>query len=74
MFVKGQSSNPDGRKIEAKVKRAARAEGENCVKALATVRDDERAPPQLRAEAAFKLLDLAKWQGWRRTVENQVAA
>lgn len=62
-FSKGRSANPDGRKVEAKIKRAARAEGEKCVAALAAVRDDNSVAPEMRAKAAFTLLDLAKWNG-----------
>ena len=61
-FRKGKSANPDGRKIEAQVKRAARAEGPGCIAALAAVRDNENAAPELRAQAALTLLDLAKWK------------
>lgn len=60
-FAKGHAANPDGRRIEAQVKRAARAEGENCVKVLAAVRDDQSAPAGVRAQAALRLLDLARW-------------
>lgn len=60
-FQKGLSPNPDGRKIEAQVKRAARAQGEKCVAALAAVRDNDGAPPEVRAQAAMRLLDLGKW-------------
>jgi hypothetical protein len=60
-FQKGRSPNPDGRKIEARMKRAARAEGHGCVLALASVRDDATAAPEIRAQAALRLLELAKW-------------
>jgi hypothetical protein len=73
-FSKGCSSNPDGRKIEAQVKRAARAQGERCVEVLAAVRDDERATPEVRAQAAMRLLDLGKWNGRRNATPSlQVA-
>jgi hypothetical protein len=62
-FSKGQSPNPDGRKVEAQVKRAARAEGEKCVAVLAAVRDNDNAAPEVRAQAALKLLDLGRWNG-----------
>lgn len=62
-FSKGRSPNPDGRKIEAQVKRAARAEGEKCVAVLAAVRDNDKAAPEIRAQAALRLLDLARWNG-----------
>jgi hypothetical protein len=65
-FSRGKSPNPDGRKIEAQVKRAARAEGEKCVEVLAAVRDDEQAAPEVRAQAAMRLLDLGKWNARRR--------
>ena len=71
-FAKGRSPNPDGRKIEAGVKRAARAEGEKCVSTLATVRDDLSAAPEIRAQAAIQLLALAKWN--RPRGNNLVAA
>jgi hypothetical protein len=61
-FRKGKSPNPDGRRIEAQLKRAARAEGPGCITALAAVRDNENAAPELRAQAALTLLDLAKWK------------
>ena len=61
-FRKGQSPNPDGRKIEAQVKRAARAESPGCIVALATVRDDATAAPEVRTQAALELLALAKWK------------
>jgi hypothetical protein len=72
-FSKGISPNPDGRKVEAQVTRAARAEGEKCVAALAAVRDDPAAVPELRAKAVFQLLALAKWNG-KRTAPTLVAA
>ena len=72
-FEKGRSPNPDGRKVEAMVKRAARAEGERCVATLAAVRDDSSAAPDTRAQAAMRLLDLAKWND-RRSNSLQVAA
>lgn len=68
-FVKGCSPNPDGRKAEAVVKRAARAEGEKCVTALAQVRDDSTAAPEIRAQAAIQLLALAKWNRSNRTAD-----
>jgi hypothetical protein len=61
-FRKGKSPNPNGRKIEAQVKRAARAEGPGCVATLAALRDNERATPEVRAQAAMRLLDIAKWK------------
>lgn len=60
-FPKGQSPNPDGRKIEAQVRRSARAEAEKCVAVLADVRDNQSATPELRAQAALQLLALGKW-------------
>ena len=67
-FAKGRSPYPDGRKAEAQVKRAARAEGAKCVAVLASVRDDQAASPEIRAQAAIKLLTLAKWNGRPRAL------
>ena len=44
-----------GRKMEALVKRAARAQGGKCVEVLAAVRDDERVAPEVRAQAAIRI-------------------
>ena len=71
-FSKGPSANPDGRRIEAQLKRAARAQGERCVEVLAAVRDDERAAPEVRAQAAMRLLDLGKWNGRRRNAATSL--
>jgi hypothetical protein len=72
-FRKGKSPNPSGRRIEALVKRAARAEGQGCVAALAAVRDNEAAPPEVRAQAAMRLLDIAKWK-WNGTAQAPTSA
>jgi hypothetical protein len=71
-FQKGKSPNPDGRKIEAQVKRAARAESPGCIAALARVRDDAAAAPEVRAQTALELLALAKWKwnGARRATAS----
>ena len=57
-FSKGRSPNPDGRKLEAAVRRSARAEAERCIAALAQVRDDGEASPQVRLEASARILAL----------------
>lgn len=73
MFTTGISGNPEGRKVEAQVKRAARAESAKCVAALACVRDDQSAPPEIRATAALELLKLAAWRGRSRPASLAVA-
>jgi hypothetical protein len=61
-FAKGHSPNPDGRKIEAQVRRRARSEAEKSIAVLATVRDNATAPPEIRAQAAMQLLALGNWK------------
>jgi hypothetical protein len=73
MFAKGMSGNPDGRKVEAQVRRAARAESAKCVAALAAIRDDSDASIEVRAKAALELIALAKWNGGR-AIRTLVAA
>ena len=57
-FPKGRSPNPDGRRLEAAVRRTARAEAEKCIAALARVRDDDCAAPEVRLAASAKILAL----------------
>lgn len=57
-FPKGRSPNPDGRRLEAAVRRTARAEAERCIAALARVRDDDCAAPEVRLAASAKILAL----------------
>lgn len=57
-FPKGRSPNPDGRRLEAAVRRSARAEAEKCIAALARIRDNEAAPARVRLEASTRILAL----------------
>lgn len=55
-FAKGQSGNPKGGNLRSQALRAARTEIEKCITALAGLRDDERAPANLRLDAATRIL------------------
>lgn len=58
-FEPGRSGNPDGRKRSARLRALAQTHAEDCVTALASVRDDASAPAEARVEAAALILDLA---------------
>ncbi len=66
-FKKGQSGNPGGRpKAIAEVRDLARAQTEESVKSLVTIRDSAKAPPAARVAAANSLLD----RGWGRPAQT----
>lgn len=73
-FTKGQRAYPDGRKLEAAVRRAAREEARPSIVALAAVRDDAAVAPEVRAQAAMKLLDLGRWNRRSASAPFAVAA
>jgi hypothetical protein len=58
-FELGHSGNPDGRKRSARLRSLAQSHAEDCVMALASVRDDVSASAEASVEAAALLLDLA---------------
>ena len=66
-FKKGQSGNPGGRpKAIAEVRDLARAQTEESLKALVTIRDSAKAAPAARVAAANSLLD----RGWGRPAQT----
>jgi hypothetical protein len=73
-FKKGQKSFADIRAERAALRQRARAEASKCIEALAHVRDDLAASPELRAQAAIRLLDLASLEAPRRGHPERQAA
>jgi hypothetical protein len=59
-FAPGTSANPGGRPaIDKEVVKLARANSLDCIRALIEIRDDQGAPPGVRAFCANSILDRA---------------